>query len=76
MTDPLVFAYVISTMICCVIAVFIAVLVQQRPRPQVYCVKERVKREITGAHTVVLKNGRKALQGNCSSCGITLFRMK
>jgi hypothetical protein len=46
-----------------------------RPRPQAYCVKEKAKREITGARTVVLKNGRRALQGNCKSCGITLFKM-
>jgi ribosomal protein L34E len=48
----------------------------RRPHPEAYCVKEKATREITGAHTVVLKNGRKALQGKCSSCGTTLFRMK
>ncbi|MGD1054885.1 MAG: DUF5679 domain-containing protein [Nitrososphaerales archaeon] len=74
MIDPLVFVFVIPTIIYCVIAVLIAVLLQ--PRPQAYCVKEKAKREITGAHTVVLKNGRRALQGNCKSCGITLFKMK
>ena len=76
MLDPIVFAFVIPMIVYCMIAVPIAFLTQRRPRPQAYCVKERTKREITGAHTVILKNGRKALQGRCSSCGITLFRIK
>jgi hypothetical protein len=76
MLDPVTFAFLILSIIFCMMAVPIAVLVQQRPRSQAYCVKERAKREITGAHTVVLKNGRKALQGKCKSCGTALFRMK
>ncbi|MGD0477948.1 MAG: DUF5679 domain-containing protein [Nitrososphaerales archaeon] len=76
MLDPVAFAFLIPAIIFCMIAVPIVVLVQRRPRPQAYCVKERAKREITGAHTVVFKNGRKALQGKCKSCGTTLFRMK
>ncbi len=75
MADPFAFFLVIPTIIFWMIAVPLAVLVH-RPHLQAYCVKERAKREITGAHTVVLKNGRKALQGKCSSCGTTLFRMK
>jgi hypothetical protein len=76
MLDPVVYVVVIPEIIFCMIAVPIAVLAQRRPRPQAYCVKERAKREIIGAHTVVFKNGRKALQGKCKSCGTTLFRMK
>jgi hypothetical protein len=70
------FVFVIPAVIIFMIVVPIAVLVQRRPRLEAYCVKEKATREITGAHTVVLKNGRKALQGKCSSCGTTLFRMK
>jgi hypothetical protein len=76
MLDPVVFALVMSAILYFVIAVLIVVLVQRKPCPQAYCVKERAKREITGAHTVVLRNGRRALQGKCKSCGTTLFRMK
>jgi len=76
MLDSVPFAFVIPTIVLCVMAVLVAVLVQRRPRPQAYCMKERAKRQITGAHTVILKNGRKALQGKCKSCGTTLFRTK
>lgn len=76
MLDPVVFAFVIPTVVLCMMAVFIAVLVQRRPRSQAYCMRERANRQITGAHTVILRNGRKALQGRCKSCGTTLFRMK
>jgi uncharacterized Zn finger protein (UPF0148 family) len=76
MLDSTALTFVIPTIVLCVMAVPLAVLVQRRPRSQAFCVKERVKREIIGAHTVVLKNGRKALQGKCKSCGTTLFRMK
>jgi hypothetical protein len=76
MLDPATLAFVIPTIVLCIVAVPLAVLVQRRPRAQAFCMKERVKREIIGAHTVVLKNGRKALQGKCKSCGTALFRMK
>jgi uncharacterized Zn finger protein (UPF0148 family) len=76
MVDPITLAFVILAIIFSVIVAPIAVLVQRRPRPQAYCVKEKAMKEITGAHTVILKNGRKALQGRCSSCGTTLFMMK
>ncbi|MGD0397249.1 MAG: DUF5679 domain-containing protein [Nitrososphaerales archaeon] len=76
MTDPVVSAFMILAIVFWMMAVHIAVLVQRRPRLQAYCVKERAEREIIGAHTVILKNGRKALQGKCSSCGTTVFRMK
>ncbi|MGP8057349.1 MAG: DUF5679 domain-containing protein [Nitrososphaerales archaeon] len=74
--DLIVFALVISAIIFWVIAVPIVFLVQRRPRQQAYCVKERAKKEIIGIHTVTLKNGRKALQGRCRSCGAMLFRIK
>ena len=42
---------------------------------QAFCVKEKKTREMTSARTVTFKNGRKAIQGKCSSCGTTLFRI-
>jgi len=40
-----------------------------------FCVKEKKNREMTNTRSVTFKNGRKALQGKCSSCGTTLFRI-
>jgi len=76
MVDPLASAVIAPSIVFWMIVLPIVVLVHRRPHPLAYCVKERAKREITGAHTIVLKNGRKALQGKCSSCGTTLFRIK
>jgi hypothetical protein len=55
-------------------AVFL--LQECRPHPEAYCVKERARRKMTSAHTVVFRNGKKALKGKCSSCGAMLFRIK
>jgi uncharacterized Zn-binding protein involved in type VI secretion len=76
MIDLVTLAFVVLAIILCMIVLPVMVLVQRRPRPQAYCVKEKATREIVSAHTVVLSNGRKALQGKCSSCGAALFRMK
>jgi len=40
---------------------------------EAYCVKEKAKREITLPQEIRLKNGRRAIQGTCSSCGTKLF---
>jgi hypothetical protein len=42
---------------------------------EAYCVKERAKREMSSPQEVQLKNGRRALQGTCSSCGTKLFKI-
>ncbi|MGD0146017.1 MAG: DUF5679 domain-containing protein [Nitrososphaerales archaeon] len=76
MVDPLASAIAIPTIIFWMVMIPIVILVQRRPRPQAYCVKERTRREITGAHTIIFRNGRKALQGKCKSCGTTLFMTK
>jgi ribosomal protein L34E len=76
MVDFFTFVLVVPAVIILVTIALIAVLMQRRPLPQAYCVKEKATMEITDSHTVILKNGRKALQGRCSSCGTTLFRMK
>ena len=42
---------------------------------EAYCMKEKAKREISSPHEVTLKNGRRALQGTCASCGTGLFKI-
>jgi Domain of unknown function (DUF5679) len=42
---------------------------------QAYCVKERKKRDLSHPREVTFKNGRKALQGTCASCGTKLFKI-
>ena len=42
---------------------------------QAYCMKEKAKREVSEAHEVRLRNGRRAIEGSCPSCGIKLFRI-
>jgi hypothetical protein len=42
---------------------------------EAYCVKEKAKREMASPQEVMLKNGRRAMQGTCSSCGTKLFRI-
>ena len=39
-----------------------------------YCVKCRTKRKMVGARTTVLRNGRRALKGNCCICGTGMTR--
>jgi uncharacterized Zn finger protein (UPF0148 family) len=40
-----------------------------------YCVKCKAKKEIAEAKEVTMKNGRKALQGKCPSCGTGMFKI-
>jgi len=42
---------------------------------QAYCVKCREKRDIKAAKTVIMKNGRPAIQGECTVCGTKVFRI-
>ena len=41
---------------------------------EAYCVKERTKREVKNPKEVTMKNGRKAIEGTCASCGSKLFK--
>jgi hypothetical protein len=43
--------------------------------PTGYCVKERKKVEIQGAHQVTMKTGRPAIQGTCPDCGTKIFKI-
>lgn len=43
--------------------------------PEGYCVKCKAKREIKGATSVTLKNGKKAVKGSCPKCGTKMFRI-
>ena len=40
-----------------------------------YCVKCKKKQEIKNAKEVTLKNGKKAIKGECSTCGTKMFRI-
>jgi Domain of unknown function (DUF5679) len=42
---------------------------------EAFCVKEKAKREMNGATEIQMKNGRRALQGTCATCGTKLFRI-
>ena len=40
---------------------------------QAYCVKDKKKVNIKNPQSVVMKNGRKAMKGQCPICGNTVF---
>jgi len=40
-----------------------------------YCVKCKSKKEIKDAKEVSMKNGRKAMKGNCPECGTGMYRI-
>jgi len=39
-----------------------------------YCVKEKAQKPMKDAHEVTLKNGKRALQGVCASCGTKMMK--
>jgi hypothetical protein len=39
-----------------------------------YCVKEKAQKAMKDANEVILKNGKHALQGVCSSCGTKMMK--
>ena len=42
---------------------------------QGYCVKCKSKTDMKDEKNVVMKNGRKALTGKCTSCGTKMFKI-
>ncbi len=38
-----------------------------------YCVKCKAKREMKNAQEVTMKNGRRAMKGNCSTCDTGMY---
>ena len=40
-----------------------------------YCVKCRSKKEIKGAKSITMKNGRPATEGTCPTCGTKIFKI-
>ena len=42
---------------------------------QAYCMKCRGKQDVKGAKTIIMKNGRPAVQGECVVCGTKVFRI-
>ena len=43
--------------------------------PEGYCVKCKAKKEIIDAVEEVMKNGRKAIKGKCTTCGTVMFKI-
>ncbi len=39
-----------------------------------YCVKEKAQKPMKDAHEVTLKNGKRAMQGTCASCGTKMMK--
>jgi hypothetical protein len=42
---------------------------------EAYCVKCKAKREMSNAKEVTMKNGRKAMKGQCPKCGTGMYRI-
>ncbi len=42
---------------------------------EAYCMKCKEKREMKDAKEVSMKNGKKAMSGDCSSCGTRMFKI-
>jgi Zn finger protein HypA/HybF involved in hydrogenase expression len=40
-----------------------------------YCVKCKAQKEMKNPKEVTMKNGRKAMKGECPDCGTTMFRI-
>ena len=40
-----------------------------------YCLKCKAKKEMKGANEITMKNGRKAMNGNCLDCGTGQFKI-
>ncbi len=43
--------------------------------PEAYCVKCRAKRKIKNPEETIMKNGRPAIKGTCSTCNCKVFRI-
>jgi DNA-directed RNA polymerase subunit RPC12/RpoP len=42
---------------------------------EAYCVRCRKKVEMKNAQSVTMKNGKKAMKGECPNCGTKVFRI-
>jgi len=40
-----------------------------------YCVKCRAKKEVSNPEQITMKNGKKALRGQCPDCGTKMFKI-
>ena len=41
----------------------------------IYCLKCRSKKDVSGAEATTMKNGKPAIQGACPDCGTKVFRI-
>ncbi len=42
---------------------------------EAYCVKCKSKKDMKNAKEATMKNGRKAMKGECPTCGTGMFRI-
>jgi len=42
---------------------------------EAYCVKDKMKVEISNPQSITMKNGKPAVKGTCPKCGTTVFRI-
>lgn len=42
---------------------------------EAYCLKCRVKREMSNATPITMKNGKPATEGKCPECGTKMFKI-
>jgi hypothetical protein len=42
---------------------------------QAYCVKCKAKRDMANAKEVTMKNGRKAMKGQCPKCSTGMYKI-
>ena len=40
-----------------------------------YCVKCKAKKEMKDTQNVIMKNGRKAMKGKCTSCDTGMYKI-
>ncbi len=40
-----------------------------------YCVKCKAKREMKDTQEKIMKNGRRAMKGKCTTCGTSMFKI-
>jgi len=43
---------------------------------EAYCVRCRKRVEMAGEEEVEMRNGKKAIKGNCMGCGLTVYKIK
>lgn len=48
---------------------------RRNPFVEAYCLKCRVKREMSNPTAITMKNGKPATEGKCPTCGTKMFKI-